>query len=374
MSAPHDAVLLIGFGGPEGPQDVLPFLRRVTAGKNIPDERLVEVGRHYDHFGGVSPINAFHRDLITRWAPLLAERWPGLPLYWGNRNAAPFIEDALVRMRDDGVRSAVAVATSAFSSFSSCRQYRQDIEAAAALVPGAPVVVKAHPFFDHPLMVDMWADAVAGCLRALPGPVLVLFSTHSLPEAAARAAGPGGTGAYVTQHRELAAAVVAGVAERVDQRPWSIDSRVDDAGTLTDRHVRGTLEWDLCFQSRSGPPHQPWLEPDVSDRLALAAEQGFASVVLVPLGFLSDHVEVLWDLDVVACADGETLGLTVVRAPTVGTDDRFPRVLTDLVAQYRDGEAFPSFRSGGPLPACPVDCCLPVARASVRGISGRMVP
>ena len=194
---PKDAVLLIGFGGPEGPDEVLPFLRRVTAGKNIPDERLVEVGRHYDHFGGVSPINAFHRDLMSGWEPLLQQRWPGLPLYWGNRNSAPFISDALRRMHHDGVTSAVAVVTSAFSSFSGCRQYRQDIAAARQEVPDAPEVTKAHPFFDHPLMVDMWVDSVRGAVAELgeQSRTLVLFSTHSIPAAAARNAGPGGTGA-----------------------------------------------------------------------------------------------------------------------------------------------------------------------------------
>ncbi len=341
----NHAVLLIGFGGPEGPDEVLPFLRRVTAGKHIPDERLVEVGRHYDHFGGVSPINEFHRQLLRRWEPVLRQRWPDLSLYWGNRNSRPFIADALREMEADGVRSAVSVVTSAFSSFSGCRQYRQDIAAAAEEVGGGPEVVKAHPFFDHPLMLDIWADSVRSGLARLADQerVLVLFSTHSIPEAAARAAGPGGTGAYVAQHLQLASAVMA---------------------TLPDG-----LAWDLCYQSRSGPPHQPWLEPDVSDRLATAHEDGFTGVVLVPLGFVSDHIEVLWDLDTVAVADGRDLGLAVVRTPTVGTDDRFLEVLTDLVAEYADGEPFPSFRERGPLPRCPVDCCLPVAP---RGKSGTM--
>jgi len=298
-----DAILLIGFGGPEGPDEVLPFLRRVTAGKNIPDERR-------------------------------------LPLYWGNRNSPPFIADALEQMRSDGVTSAVAAVTSAFSSFSGCRQYRQDIEAAREEVPGSPEVVKAHPFFDHPLMVAMWADQVrAGLAEVGDHRTLVLFSTHSIPEAAAAAAGPGGTGAYVQQHMELAEAVMAEI---------------------------GSTDWDLCYQSRSGPPHQPWLEPDVSDRLATAQQEGYAAVVLVPLGFISDHVEVLWDLDTVAMADGEQLGLAMVRVPTIGTDERFLTVLTDLVAEYRGEGPFPSFR-GAPLQACPTNCCLPVGRQAAGG-------
>lgn len=340
---PWEAIVLIGFGGPEGPQDVLPFLRRVTEGKNIPDERLIEVGRHYDHFGGVSPINAFHRELLARWRPLIERRWPGLRVYWGNRNTPPFIDDALAQARADGAASALAVATSAFSSFSSCRQYQQDIAAACARSDDAPRVIKAHPFFDHPLMVDMWGDAVASGLAGLPEGrrTLVLFSTHSLPQAAADAAGPGGTGAYVAQHRQLAEAVMA--------------------------RVGAGLEWDLCFQSRSGPPRQPWLEPDVSDRLAAAAAAGVEAVVLVPLGFVSDHIEVLWDLDTVAMADGAAAGLAMVRVPTVGQDERFLTVLTDLVAEYVDGTPFPSFRAAGPLPHCPADCCLPVVRRAPSG-------
>jgi ferrochelatase len=330
-------VLLIGFGGPEGPQEVLPFLRRVTAGKGIPDERLVEVGRHYEHFGGVSPINAFHRELQRRWQADLEARWPGLPLYLANRNTAPFLTDVLAQMRDDGVRTAVAVATSAFSSYSGCRQYRQDVAVAAEQVPGAPWTTKAHPFFDHPLMVDMWADRVRDGLAQLSAceRVLVLFSTHSIPSEAARRSGPGGTDAYPRQHRELAAAIMA---------------------------ASGGGDWDLCYQSRSGPPQQPWLEPDVSDRLAAAREQGYDGAVIVPLGFVSDHIEVLWDLDEVATADAGALGLASVRVETVGTDDRFLTVLSDLVAQYHQGDPFPSFRSGGPLSHCPTDCCLPVQR------------
>lgn len=342
-----DAVLLIGFGGPEGPQDVLPFLRRVTAGRGIPDERLAEVGRHYEHFGGVSPINQFHRELLERWRPDLAQRWPGLPLYWGNRNAPPFLTDALTQMRAEGVQSAVAVVTSAFSSYSGCRQYREDISGARAEVDDAASVVKAPPFFDHPLMVDMWADSVRGGLAQLAdrSKPLVLFSTHSIPTAAARAAGPGGTGAYESQHRELAAAVIDQLGE--------------------------PLDWDLCYQSRSGPPQQPWLEPDVSDRLATAAQAGVSGVVLVPLGFVSDHIEVLWDLDEVALTDARALGLQTVRTPTVGTDERFITVLSDAVAAARGEASFPSFRQAGPLAACPSNCCLPVRP---RRPSGTMAP
>ena len=331
------AVVLIGFGGPEGPDEVLPFLRRVTAGKGIPEERLVEVGAHYEHFGGVSPINEFHRQLAARWLPVLQERWPDVRLYWGNRNTPPFIADAMRRMQDDRVGSAVGVATSAFSSYSGCRQYRDDIAAAAAEVADAPHIVKAHPFFDHPLMVDIWADSVREGLARLPDSQrpIVLFSTHSIPTAAARASGPGGTDAYVQQHLAQAEAVAA---------------QVGAAGR--------EVSWDLCYQSRSGPPSQPWLEPDISERLAQAKEDGFDGAVIVPLGFTSDHIEVLWDLDTVATQDAGELGLPVVRTRTPGTDDRFLTVLTDLVAEYLDGQPFPSFRPDGPLPHCPANCCL----------------
>jgi ferrochelatase len=350
---PADAVLLIGFGGPEGPAQVLPFLRRVTAGKGIPDERLAEVGKHYEHFGGVSPINEFHRQLQRRWAADLQRRWPGLPLYLANRNTEPFLPDVLARMRDDGVARAVAVATSAFSSYSGCRQYRQDVATAAEQVPGAPWTTKAHPFFDHPLMVRMWADRVRDGLARLPGArrPLVLFATHSIPQAAADRSGPGGTGAYPRQHRELAAAVMAAALAQAPARD---------------------VAWDLCYQSRSGPPQQPWLEPDVSDRLATARDQEARdAVVIVPLGFVSDHIEVLWDLDEVALADAARLGLAAVRVETIGTDDRFLTVLSDLVAQYRDGTPFPSVRTAGALPHCPLDCCLPVRRpAAASGTVG----
>lgn len=344
----HPAVLLVGFGGPEGPDEVLPFLRRVTAGKGIPDERLVEVGRHYEHFGGVSPINAFHRDLMRRWLPVLQSRFPAAKIYWGNRNTPPFIDDALREIQADGVSDSVAVVTSAYSSFSGCRQYRQDLREAEDGINGAvPKVVKAHPFFDHPLMVEMWADSVRTGLAALPQcqRVLVLFSTHSIPTVAAQASGPGGTNAYVTQHLAVAAAAMAQAAPGI--------------------------AWDLCYQSRSGPPSQPWLEPDISDRLAVAKADGFDGVVIVPLGFTSDHIEVLWDLDTVGVHDAQELGLAVFRSPTVGTDDRFLDVLTDLVAEYVDGTPFPSFLPEGPLPPCPGNCCLSARPARSSGTMGQ---
>jgi len=207
--------------------------------------------------------------------------------------------------------------------------------------------VKAPPYFDHPLMVQAWADSVRAGLAALSGTSrpLVLFATHSIPVPAAAAAGPGGSGAYIAQHLALARAVM----DRIEEAP----------------------AWDLCYQSRSGAPWQPWLVPDVSDRLAAAKQEGFTGAVLVPLGFISDHIEVLWDLDTVAMADGAAAGLSMVRAPTIGTDDRFLEVMTDAVAAQIDGPPVPSFLPAGPLPPCPVDCCLP-PRPPAR--SGRMAP
>lgn len=344
------ALLLVGFGGPEAPEEVLPFLRRVTAGKNIPDERLVEVGAHYEHFGGVSPINAFHRELLDRLRPRLAQRYPDIRLYWGNRNTPPFIADAVGEMAEQGVRSALAFVTSAYSSYSGCRQYRENlIEGIAEAGADGIELTKLRPYFDHPVLADIWTDRVAEGIEALraeapQGPVLVLYSTHSIPTAAAQKAGPGGTGAYVAQHRALAAQITS-----------RVQTGLPEGST-----------WDLCFQSRSGPPQQPWLEPDVSDRLAEAKAQGYAGVVLVPLGFLSDHIEVLWDLDTVALADARELDLPCVRVPTPGTDDRFIDLVLDLLGEAIDGKRPEAVTNAGPTAwPCAQNCCMP-ARPGAR--------
>jgi len=339
----YDAVLLVSFGGPEGPAEVLPFLQRVTAGRGIPDERLAEVGEHYYLFGGVSPINAQNRELLACLRTALPAAGLDLPVYWGNRNSAPFLADTLAQMATDGIRRALAVVTAAYSSYSGCRQYRENIAAAAAEVgPQAPVVDKVRHYFDHPGFVGAFVDATVAALATLPPAVAddarLVFTTHSIPTAQALASGPDGDG-YVTQHAATAALVAAGVQERTG-RPRA---------------------HDLVFQSRSGPAHQPWLEPDISDHLADLAAQGVPGVVAVPIGFVSDHMEVVYDLDTVAAADAARLGLPFARAATPGTDPQFVAALVDLVAE-RVRDTPPAERRClsrlGPLPdRCAAACC-----------------
>jgi ferrochelatase len=304
---PVDAFLLLSFGGPEGPDDVLPFLRTVTTGRGIPDARLAEVAEHYYHFGGVSPINEQCRELLRAVERDFGEQGVGLPLYWGNRNWHPMLADTLARMRDDGVRHAVAFATSAFGGYSSCRQYLDDIEAARAHVgPGAPEVTKLRHFFDHPGFVEPHADAVRAALAKVGHADRIVFTAHSIPASMARTAGPQG-GLYEAQLRETARLV----AERAAPE----------------------LPWDLVWQSRSGPPQVPWLEPDVNDFLRTLAGGATTAVVVSPIGFVSDHLEVIWDLDTEAAATAAELGLAYARAATPGTDARFVRMITELVRE-----------------------------------------
>ncbi|MCU0265277.1 MAG: ferrochelatase [Actinomycetia bacterium] len=334
----YDAVLLVSFGGPEGPDDVVPFLENVTRGRGIPPERLAEVGAHYALFGGVSPINEQNRALVAA----LRERLD-LPVYWGNRNWAPLLPDVVARMRDDGVGRALAVITSAYSSYSGCRQYRENIaDAVAAAGPGAPVIETVRRYFDHPGFVQPFVDATVAALDELPAPARagarLVFTTHSIPSAAAASSGPAG-GAYLAQHQAVAGLVADGVAARTGTRS----------------------EWDLVFQSRSGPPEQPWLEPDISDHLADLHAAGVPGVVVVPIGFVSDHIEVRYDLDTLARETADALGLPMARAATPGTDARFVDMLVELVRERRD-DVPPQDRRAlsplGPWPdVCPATCC-----------------
>jgi ferrochelatase len=297
---PVDSVLLVGFGGPEGPDDVLPFLENVTRGRGVPPERLLEVSRHYpDVFGGVSPINAQARALQQALRQVLRETGPDLPVYWGNRNWHPMLSDTLRQLADDGRRHALAVVTSAFPSYSGCRQYREDI--ARHLGPGGPVVTKLRHYYCAEGFLNPMRRNVARAAEGLRDPRLV-FTAHSIPLVMAETSGPAG-GAYVEALRTASAAVA------------------------------GDRPWDLVFQSRSGSPSTPWLEPDVSDHLRSLARQGVDQVVLVPIGFTSDHVEVLYDLDVQARATADGLGLTMTRAATVGTDREFVAMLAGLVRE-----------------------------------------
>ncbi|NUT37041.1 MAG: ferrochelatase [Hamadaea sp.] len=341
---PIDAFLLLSFGGPEGPDDVMPFLRNVTAGRGVPEERLLEVVEHYQHFGGVSPINEQCRALLREVERDFREQGVELPLYWGNRNWHPMLADTLARMRDDGVEHAVAFATSAYAGYSSCRQYLEDIAAARATVgPGAPEVTKLPHFFDRPGFVEPHVDAVREALAKVGPDAHLVFTAHSIPVSMARTAGPEGQ-LYEAQLRETARLV----AERVDP----------------------SLSWDLVWQSRSGPPHIPWLKPDVNDFLRTLKERGTTAVVVSPIGFVSDHLEVVWDLDTEAAATAAELRLAYARAATPGTDPRFVRMITELVrAELPDHRTAPSdarpTQSLGTLSTvrtCGAGCCPAPAR------------
>jgi protoporphyrin/coproporphyrin ferrochelatase len=332
--APYDAFLLVSFGGPEGPADVMPFLQNVTGGRNIPPERLEQVAEHYYHFGGVSPINQQCRELIAAVEKDFAGRGVDLPVYWGNRNWDPYLADTLAEMAAAGVRRALAFVTSAYSSFSSCRQYLDDIRRARERVGDrAPQVDKLRQYFNHPGFIASFAAAAADAARSLPGEADfdLIFTAHSIPVSMADASGPAG-GAYQAQLAEAARLVAAEIGY---QRPWH-----------------------LAYSSRSGPPSQPWLEPDINDLLARLAVGGSRAVVVVPIGFVSDHMEVKFDLDLEAAKTARRLGLNFARAATPGTDPRFVSMITDLVCERLDGIAPLALGELGAGPdACPAGCC-----------------
>ncbi len=327
-AAPYDAVLLVSFGGPEQPDDVVPFLRNVTKGRDIPEERLLEVGQHYFRLGGRSPINDQNRALLTAIREDLAANGVELPVYWGNRNWGPYLVDAVREMKADGVRRALCLVTSAYSSYSGCRQYREDLAEAVAQVPDAPRLDRTRAYFNHPGFVEPMVDATLAGLARLPAAVRhdahLVFVTHSIPTSMNDASGPAG-GAYVAQHRSVAAEIV----ERVRSETGS-------------RHPS-----DLVFCSRSGPPGSPWLEPDVNDHLEELARQHVAGAVLVPIGFVSDHMEVIYDLDTEAMQTADRVGLPCVRAATAGIDPRFVAMVRDLVLERAAAE-----RGDEPQPAC----------------------
>jgi ferrochelatase len=313
-----DAVLLLSFGGPEAPEQVRPFLENVTRGRNVPPERLDHVAAHYMHFGGVSPINEINRALV---AQLQAEL--GLPVYFGNRNWEPYVEDTVATMRDNGVRCAAVFATSAWSGYSSCTQYSEDIDRARrAAGPEAPELVKLRRYFDHPLFVEMFADNIAAAAQTVPDDARLVFTAHSIPVAADGRLGPN---LYSRQVR-YAAGLVAAAA--------------------------GYADYDLVWQSRSGPPQVPWLEPDVADHLAALAEAGTKAVIVCPIGFVSDHIEVVWDLDTELRAQADAAGIAYARASTLNADRRFARLAVDLIDELRYGRA-PARESGpDPVPGC----------------------
>ncbi len=337
--AAFDAILLLSFGGPEGPDDVIPFLENVTRGRNIPRQRLEVVAEQYRLFGGVSPINAINRRMLARLEKKLAADGPHLPVFWGNRNWTPFLLDTVGRMAEQGVRRALAFVTSAYSSHSSCRQYLDDIEAARQRAGSqAPAIEKIRPYWNHPKFLAMFAERARQTLDSqspnAPQPRLV-FSAHSLPLSMASNC------AYERQLHEAARLLAAEL---------------------------GFASWDVVFQSRSGAPGQPWLEPDINAHLSALASQGVQSVVLVPIGFVADHMEVKYDLDTQAAATAESLGIGLVRVPTPGDSDAFVDLIHDLIVEHIDQRP-PSFL--GKLPASPSpclpNCCLPHAEARPRG-------
>ncbi|WP_182112494.1 MULTISPECIES: ferrochelatase [unclassified Actinotalea] len=383
--APYDAVLLVSFGGPEGQDDVLPFLRNVTAGRGIPDERLEEVAHHYRHFGGVSPINAQNRELQAALRAELDARGLDLPVLWGNRNWDPYLADALREAHAAGHRRLLAVVTSAYSSYSSCRQYREDLAAALAEtgLAGEMVIDKVRQYFDHPGFVTPFVDGVRDALtRAhvalverdgdadLSRDAHVLFVTHSIPTSTAVASGPRGAelgedGAYGAQHRAVADVVMASLG--------SSDGPVAGSTAGARGASLAGVPWSLVYQSRSGAPTTPWLEPDINDAITELAGQGVKAVVIAPIGFVSDHMEVLWDLDEEALETARDAGLLAERAPTPGVHPAFVAGLVDLVQERLAGQTEAMTSAPRPRPAltplgpwydvCRPGCCLnPAAR------------
>ncbi|BBZ04664.1 ferrochelatase [Mycolicibacterium chitae] len=340
-----DAILLLSFGGPEGPEQVRPFLENVTRGRNVPPERLDDVAEHYFHFGGVSPINGINRALIEQ-----LHTQTDLPIYFGNRNWEPYLEDTVIAMRDNGVRRAAVFATSAWGGYSGCTQYTEDIaRARAAAGPGAPELVKLRQFFDHPRFVELFADAIAEARGRLPEPLRdqarLVFTAHSIPLAADERHGPQLYSRQVT----YASALVAAAA--------------------------GYESYDQVWQSRSGPPQVPWLEPDIGDHVAALVDRGVPAVIVCPIGFVADHIEVVWDLDNEVAEQAEAAGLPLVRAFSPNDDVRFARLIVDLVDELRQGREPARVAGPNPVPGygfsvngapCSAGCCATTPSAGSR--------
>jgi protoporphyrin/coproporphyrin ferrochelatase len=331
VAQPYDAVLVVSFGGPQGPDDVLPFLENVLRGKNVPRQRMLDVAEHYRHFGGISPLNAQNQMLVRALQAELDAHGPRLRVYWGNRNWQPLLADTLRQMTRDGVRHALAFFTSAYSSYSSCRQYQEDIQRARQIVgPESPEVEKLRAFFNHPGFIAPMIERVRAALEQIPcdrrAATWVIYTAHSIPVAMSQSC------QYVGQLKEAARLVSEGL---------------------------GLSAYQLAYQSRSGPPQQLWLEPDIGDALRqLRAAGQTRDVVVVPIGFLSDHIEILWDLDTEARQLCDRLGLNMVRAATVGSHADFVHMIRELVEERVAGAPK---RALGSMPpshdVCPADCC-----------------
>jgi protoporphyrin/coproporphyrin ferrochelatase len=337
----YDAILITSFGGPECSDDVMPFLENVLRGKNIPRERLLEVADHYYHFDGKSPINNQNRQLIAALEVALAERGPHLPIYWGNRNWHPLLADTMRQMKADGIGRALAFVTSAYSSYSSCRQYRDDItRAREAVGEGAPVVDKIRAFYNHPGFIEVTTDCVQQALEKIPlhrrEAACLIYTAHSIPVA---------------------------MAQSCDYQ-----RQLQETGRLVAEQL-GRKQWRLVYQSRSGPPSEPWLGPDILDCLReLKAQGSGCDIVIAPIGFVSDHMEIVFDLDTQALELCQELGLTMVRARTAGAHPRFVAMIRELIYERTD-ESQPRRTLGafGPRPdLCPADCCPPPERPSLK--------
>jgi len=324
----YDALLIVSFGGPEGMDDVIPFLENVLRGRNVPRERMLQVAHHYEMFGGVSPINNQNLKLINALQIELDANGPKLPIYWGNRNWHPLLPDTLQQMTDDGIKHALAFVTSAYSSYSSCRQYRQNIIDAQALVgSGAPSVEKLRAFYNHPLFIEANVDRVRDASARLGSSVApqIVFTAHSVPESMAENCD------YVRQLKETSRLIADAV---------------------------GIQDWQLVYQSRSGSPTQPWLGPDICDHLRSLKSRGVSDVVVAPIGFVSDHMEVIYDLDVEAQRVAEEIGLNIVRASTVGTHPSFVQMIRELILERtEDKEARYLGSLGAAVNTCPPNCC-----------------
>lgn len=334
---PYDSILLVSFGGPEGPDDVIPFLENVLRGRNVPRERMLEVAEHYQHFGGVSPINQQCRDLLAALEPLLREAGCQLPIFWGNRNWKPLLTDTVREMAERGLKRTAVFVTSAYSSYSGCRQYRENLCAACEQVePTAPRIEKIRVFYNHPLFISANVARLRDALETFPegdrNSVAIAFTAHSVPMSMAR------TSRYVEQLEETCRLVCEAL------------------GIPPER-------WKLVYQSRSGRPEDPWLEPDILDHLATLRAEGVTRVAVAPIGFLSDHMEVMYDLDEEAQQKCQELGIEMARAGTVGTHPDFVMMVRDLILERVAGGAAAGVPQAaiGKYPAnhdvCPVDCC-----------------
>lgn len=336
---PYSAVLVASYGGPEGPEDVLPFMRNATAGRGIPDERLLEVSEHYMMFGGRSPINELNARLLDHLRAELGRRGLDVPVVIGNRNWYPFHEETVGKLQADGHRHVLGLATSAYGSYSGCRQYREDMQAAEDGADGAVAIDKIPPFSDRDGFVNANARSLVAAVQELRGRIgdaalRVLFVTHSIPITMNATSGIV-RGTYEQQHQRVATRVAAIASEALGE----------------------TLEWELTYCSRSGPPQVPWLEPDINDRMAGVRADGVAGVVAAPIGFLSDHMEVLYDLDTEARETAAGLDLPYQRAATVNDDPEFHALLVDLLLERAAAARGELDHATTLTQTCPEDCC-----------------